>query len=119
MDGHLVAVEVGVEGGADQRMQLDRLAFDKNRLEGLNPETMQRRCPVQHHRMLRDHVLEHVPDARLQTLDHLLRALDVVSGPLLDQLLHHEGLEQLDRHLLRKTALINLQLRTDDDDGTA
>ena len=25
---HLVAVEVGVEGGADQRVQLDGLAFD-------------------------------------------------------------------------------------------
>ena len=26
---HLIAVEVGVEGRADQRMQLDRLAFDR------------------------------------------------------------------------------------------
>ena len=39
--GHLVAVEVGVEGGADQRMQLDRLAFDQHRLERLDAQTMQ------------------------------------------------------------------------------
>jgi hypothetical protein len=30
VDGHLVAVEVGVEGHADQRVQLDRLAFDQH-----------------------------------------------------------------------------------------
>ena len=42
--GHLVAVEVGVEGGADQRMQLDRLAFDQHRLERLDAQTMQRRA---------------------------------------------------------------------------
>ena len=40
--GHLVAVEVGVEGGADQRMKLDRLAFDQHRLERLDAEAVQR-----------------------------------------------------------------------------
>ena len=44
--GHLVAVEVGVERGADQWMQLDRLAFDQHRLKRLNAETMQRRRAV-------------------------------------------------------------------------
>ena len=39
--GHLVAVEVGVEGGADQRMKLDRLAFDQHRLERLDAEAVQ------------------------------------------------------------------------------
>ena len=42
--GHLVAVEVRVEGGADQRMQLDRLAFDQHRLERLDAQAMQRRA---------------------------------------------------------------------------
>src|SRR5581483_10381645 len=36
--GHLVAVEVGVEGGADQRMQLDRLALDQHGFERLDAE---------------------------------------------------------------------------------
>jgi hypothetical protein len=36
MDRHLVAVEVGVEGPADQRVDLDRLALD-HRLESLMP----------------------------------------------------------------------------------
>jgi hypothetical protein len=44
--GHLVAVEVGVEGGADQRVELDRLALDQHRLEGLDAEAVQRRRAV-------------------------------------------------------------------------
>ncbi|HEX2138473.1 MAG TPA: hypothetical protein VHG33_02055, partial [Woeseiaceae bacterium] len=56
--GHLVAVEVRVEGSADQRMQLDCLALDEGRLERLNTEAMQRRRAVEHHRMLADHLVE-------------------------------------------------------------
>ena len=45
--GHLVTVEVGIEGGADQGMKLDRLAFDEHRLEGLDTQPVQRRRPVE------------------------------------------------------------------------
>jgi hypothetical protein len=45
--GHLVAVEVGVEGRADQRVKLDRLAFDQHGLERLDAEAVQRRRAVQ------------------------------------------------------------------------
>src|SRR5207249_7646230 len=44
---HLVAVEVGVERGADQRMDLDRLALDQDRLERLDAETVERRGAVE------------------------------------------------------------------------
>src|ERR1700733_10671062 len=37
---HLVAVEIGVEGGADERMQLDRLALDQHRLKRLDAEAV-------------------------------------------------------------------------------
>ena len=50
--GHLVAVEVGVERGADQRVELDRLALDQHRLEGLDAEAVQRRRAVEQHRVL-------------------------------------------------------------------
>ena len=36
VDGHLVAVEVGVEAATDERVQTDRVAFDELRLEGLD-----------------------------------------------------------------------------------
>ena len=55
----------------------------------------------------------------LQPFYHLLRILDVVSSAVCYQLLHNEGLEQLDRHFLRQTALINLQFRSNDDNGTS
>ena len=46
MNGHLVSVEVGVEGSADQRMKLDGLTFYQHRLERLDTQTVQRRRAV-------------------------------------------------------------------------
>jgi hypothetical protein len=39
--------------------------------------------------------------------------------PFLDELAHDERLEQLERHLLGQPALVELELRTDDDDRAA
>ena len=119
MHGHLVAVEVGVVRRADQRMQMDGFAFHQHRLEGLNAETMQRRCAVEQHRVLANHFVEHVPDFRTHALDHALRALDVVRLTAVDELLHHERLEELERHLFGQPALVQLEVRADHDDRTA
>ena len=119
MNRHLVAVEVGVESSTDKRMKLDGLTFDQNRLECLNAEAVQGRRTVEHNRMLADDILENVPDFRLKTLHHLLRVLDIMADSSGNQLLHHKRLKQLDRHLLGKTALIDLQLRSHDDNRTA
>ena len=51
-------------------------------------------------------------------LDHALGGLDVLSVAQVDQALDHERLEQLERHLLGQTALVQLELRSDDDDRT-
>src|SRR5438876_2547753 len=56
--GHLVAVEVGVERGADERMNPDRLALDEHRLERLNAQAVERGRAVQEHRMVLDDLLE-------------------------------------------------------------
>ena len=69
--------------------------------------------------MLLDNLFENIPHLRLQTLYHLLRVFDIVRRAVCHQLLHDERLEQLDRHLLRQTALINLQLRSYYDNGTS
>ena len=63
--GHLVSVEVRVEGGADERVNPDGFSFDECRLEGLDAEAMQRGSAVQEHRMLADDFFENVPDHRL------------------------------------------------------
>src|SRR5690606_11712103 len=60
--GHLVTVEVGVVRGADQRVQLDGLAFDQNRLERLDTQTVQGRRAVEQHGVFTDDFGENVPD---------------------------------------------------------
>ena len=46
MNCHLIAVKVGVECRTDERMDLDRFAFDENRLESLNSESVQSRRTI-------------------------------------------------------------------------
>ena len=119
VDRHLVAVEVGVKGGADQRMQLDRLAFNQDRLKALNAQAVQGRCAVQHHRMLADDLLQNIPDFRPLPLHHPLRSLDggghaVFLKPRID-----ERLEQLQRHLFGQAALVQFEFRANNDDRAA
>ena len=119
VDGHLVAVEVGVERVADERVHLDRLALDEHGLERLDAEAVERRSAVQQHRMLRDHLFEHVPDLGRHRLDVLLRRLDVLDRLALDEPAHDERLEELERHQLRQAALVQLQVRAGDDHRAA
>ena len=82
---HLVAVEVRIERRADQRVQLDRLALDEDRLERLNPQPVQGRRPVQQNRMIDDDLVQHLPNLRPPFLDHLLGHLDRRHIVVLDQ----------------------------------
>ena len=70
--GHLVTVEVSVERGTDERMQLDGLTLDQHRLERLDAETVQRRCAVQHDRVLANDFFEDIPDFGALALDETL-----------------------------------------------
>ena len=119
VDRHLVAVEIGVERGAGQRMQLDGLAFDQHRLERLNAQTVQRGSAVQQNRMVLDDLFENVPNHRILLLDQFLGLLDGRAMAALFQAMIDERLEQLERHLLRKTALVQLQFGADHDHRTA
>ena len=106
VDGHLVAVEVRVERGAHERVDLDGLALDQHGLEGLDAEAVERGRPVEQHRVLLDDLFEHVPHLRATALDHALGGLDVLRQLEVDEPLHHERLEQLECHQLGKTALV-------------
>ena len=119
MDSHLVAVEVGVVRSTYQRMQTKRSSFHEDRLKGLNAETVKRGSTVQKDRVLFDNELQCIPYFGALLVHHLLRALDIVCNTVLNQLFHNERPEQFDRHLLGNTALIDLQIRTDNDNGTA
>ncbi|CDB20738.1 predicted protein [Blautia sp. CAG:52] len=119
MDSHLVTIEIGIERGTNQRMQLDRFTFYQDRFKCLNTQTMQCRSTVQHNRMLFDNVFQYIPYFRLYFLDHFLCIFNVMSGSVCNQFFHNERFKQLDCHLFRQTTLINLQFRSNDDYGTS
>ena len=100
-------------------MQLDGFAFDQHGLERLNAEAVQRWSAVQQDRMVLDDLFEDVPNDRILLLDEFLRLLDGGAMAALFQPVIDERLEQLERHLLRKTALVQLEFGADDDDRTA
>ena len=109
--GHLVAVEVGVERRADERMQLDCLAFDESRLERLDAEAIQRRARISSTGCCGSPDRGY-PRPRPLLLDQLLGLLHRRRLALGLQAGVDEGLEQLERHLLRQAALVQLQLGT-------
>src|SRR5215467_2765525 len=119
MNRHLVAVEVGVEGRANQRVDLDGLAFHQYWLERLNAQTVKGWSSVQEHRVVFDDLFEDIPNNGLLLLHHFLGLLDggAVAG-LLETVID-ERLEELERHLLGKSALVQLQLGTNHDDRTS
>ena len=100
-------------------MELERLALNQHGLEGLNGQAVQRGRAVEQHGMVVNHVFQYIPNLGLDALDDALGRLDVGGVACGDQLLHDEGLEQLQRHRLGQTALIHLQVGADDDNGTA
>ena len=118
VNGHLVAVEVGVERRTCQRVELDGLAFDELGLESLDTKTVKRRGAVEEHGVAFHHVFEDVPDDGFATVDNLLGALDRLDDAALDELADDEGLIELGGHQFRQTTLAHLQLRADHDDGT-
>ena len=89
------------------------------RLESLDRKTVQRRRAVEQHRMALGDFFENVPDFGRLALDHLLGAAHGVHVAEFLEAADDERLEQHERHLLRQTALVELELRTDDDDRTA
>src|SRR5690625_5987062 len=99
-------------------MQLNCLAFNKNRLKCLNAKPVQRWCAVQEHRVLANNLFENIPDLGLFALNQLLGCLDGhgQSAPL--QLGEDKRLEQLKRHLLGQSALVKLERGAQDRKST-
>ena len=115
---HLVAVEVGIEGGTCQGVQLYGLALYHVWLEGLYAESVQRRCAVEQHGVSLHDVLEDVPDDGVFAIDDLLGRLDGLDDAALDELAYDERLVELGSHELGQSALAHVELGANDDDGT-
>ena len=120
MDRHLVAVEVGVERRADERMDLDRLAFDEHRLERLDAEPVERRRAVEEHRMILDDLFENVPHlGALASRRASSRSSRSGRTPSPRACWMMNGLKSSSAIDLRQPALVNLELGADDDDRAA
>src|SRR6202049_4360321 len=85
----------------------------------LNAGAVKRWSAVQKHRMVFNDLFQDVPNNRFLLLHHFLGLLDggAVSGlfePVVD-----ERLEEFERHFLGQAALVQLELWSHDDDGSA
>jgi hypothetical protein len=75
VDGHLVAIEVGVEARADHRVETNGVAIDKDRLEGLDAKAVQSRRAVQKNRVLADDLFDDIEDDAVVAIDDLIGLL--------------------------------------------
>ena len=119
VDRHLVTVKVGVVSRTHQRVQLDRLTFDQQWLKRLDAQTVQRRRAVKQYRVFADNVGQDVPHFRQLALNHLFRGFNRGCMAQRLQLGVDERLEQLKRHFLRQTTLVQTQGRAHGNDRTA
>src|SRR5690606_42019866 len=88
-------------------------------IERLNAIAVRGRRTFDQHRDIADHLFHDVPDLGFLALDQLLGGLYRRGQATALQLGEDEGLEQLQRHLLRQAALVQAQGRADHDDRTA
>src|SRR4029453_3537905 len=116
---HLVAVEVGVVRGANERVNANGFTLNQLRFKRLNREAVQSRSTIQEHRMAPGYFVQNVPHLRRLALDYLLCTAYRMDVPEILQPTNDERLEKNQCHLLRQTALIQLELRTDDNHRAA
>ena len=89
---HLVAVEVRVESFTDQRVQVNRVTFNQDRLKRLDPHAVKRRSTIQHDWMVTNHLLKDIPNLFVFTLKHFLGAFDRVGVAQFFELTNNERL---------------------------
>src|SRR5690606_19927340 len=84
----------------------------------LDTQTVQRRRTVQQYRVLANNFGQNVPHLRQLALNHFLGSFDRRRQTTVLQLAKNKRLEQLQRHLLGQTALMQTQRRSYHDDRT-
>lgn len=74
---------------------------------------------VEEHVLAANHVFEVCPDFRNSFVDEAVCTANIKCESLLEELCDDEWTEELERHVLWKTALIELEVRTNNNDGTS
>ena len=115
---HLVTIEVGVESGTSQRVQLNGLTLNHFGLESLDTQTVQCRSTVQQNGVTLHYIFQDIPYNRILTVNNLLGRLDGLYDTALNELTDDERLVKLGSHQLGNTALTHLKLRTYNDNRT-
>ena len=100
-------------------MQLDSLAFNQYRLKRLDAQAVQGGRTIQHDRVFAYHFFQYVPHFRHFLLDQTLCGLDRRRQSQHFQFVENIGLEQFKRHLLGQAALMQFELRANDDHRTS
>ena len=118
VNSHLVTVEVGVVSCTYKRMKSYCTAFNKNRFKRLDTQSVKCRSTVKEHRMFFDNFFKYIPYCFVRTFYFFLSIFYVMSTAVINKLFHNERLEQLKCHFFRKSALINFQFRSYNDNGT-
>ena len=116
MDGHLVAVEVSVISRTNKWMKLDRLPVNQLWLKGLYSKAVERGCSVKKNRMFFNTLFQNVPDLGSLFLDDLFGVLDRRRESFLNKPVIDKWFKKFQCDVLRKTALVEPQLRAYNDD---
>ena len=119
VDRHLVAIKVSIECCADQRMQLNGLAFNQLWLKRLDAKAVKCGCAVQHDRVFADNLFQDIPYFRAFPLDHALGSLNCAGHAVELKLRIDHRLEQFERHFLGQPALMQQQAWANHDHRTA
>ena len=118
MDSHLVSVEVSVEGWTHEWMQLNSVTFNKARAECLDTLAVKRWCAVQENVLTSNCFFQDFPYLRYTVFNKAAGATDVEREFALQESCDNEWAEEFQRHVLWKTTLIELKIRTHDNHGT-
>ena len=78
---------------------------------------MQRRRAVQKNGVILYDLVQHIPDDVTSALHLPASGFDVLRVAVAHNFTHNKWLKQFKRHFLGKTALMQFQLGTDNDDG--
>ena len=116
--GHLVTIEVGIEGGTSQGVQLNGFTLNHFGLESLDTETVQSRGTVEEYGVSFHHVLENIPYNGIFAIDDFLRRLPRLDDTALDELADNKRFIELGCHVFGQTAFIHFQFRTYHDNRT-
>src|SRR3989344_3453297 len=117
--GHLVTVEVSVEGLAHERMEPDSVAFDELWAEGLDALAVERGRAVQKYVLTLYRLFEYLPHLGHAVFYQATGATNIEGKVSVQEARDDEGSEELKRHVFGEAAFVKFEIRAHHDDRAA